>query len=228
MLLVTVVLLLQCFSAHAGYRVEYEYDSLDRLVKVIHPAGETVNYTYDSVGNRVRKVSAVNPAPELLTSIIENGQTQRSTIKIISTQFSEDVTVDPNALSISGLSSGSIDLTGAVFDYNSVSFTATWTLANSLPDDQYTATLDAIKITDSGGKNLDGNGDGAGGDNAQFSFHRLFGDSTGDGQVNHEDLFDLANRWLITPNDTGLDNNDDNTANFIDFAAFADNWLNNY
>lgn len=219
-----ITVLLVTVSAHAAYRIEYEYDSLDRLVKVVHPAGETVIYTYDSVGNRVRKVSAINTAPVVLGLIIENSQTQRSTIKTISAQFSEDVTVNAQALSISGLSNGPIDLTGMVFDYNSTSFTATWTLTSSLPDDQYTACIDASQITDSGGKNLDGNDDGAGGDDAIFTFYRLFGDSTGDGQVNHEDLFDLANVWLAIPNQTGLDNNDDNIVNLIDFADFAKNW----
>lgn len=45
MVLTAAIILLQlAVSAHAGYRIEYEYDSLDRLVKVTHPAGETVNY----------------------------------------------------------------------------------------------------------------------------------------------------------------------------------------
>ena len=224
----TIITLLVAISAHAAYRIEYEHDSLDRLVKVVHPAGETVVYTYDAVGNRIRKVSAINAAPTVLDFVIENGQTQRSTIKAISAQFSEDVTVNSQALSISGLSNGLIDLTDMVFDYNSTSFTATWTLTSSLPDDQYTACIDASQITDSGGKNLDGNDDGADGDDAIFTFYRLFGDSTGDGQVNHEDLFDLANIWLVTPNQTGLDNNDDNIVNFIDFGDFAKNWTSSF
>ena len=167
-----VILLLLAVSAHASYQIEYEYDSLDRLIKVTHPNGESVLYVYDAVGNRIQKVTAVNP-PVLIESTVANGQTQRSSIKTISAEFSEDVTITFDALSITGQSHGSVDLAGAVFDYNSVSFTATWTLLQSLLDDQYTASLDAGKIADSGGNNLDGNGDGIGGDNATFEFYRL-------------------------------------------------------
>jgi YD repeat-containing protein len=45
----------------AGYRIEYEYDSLDRLIKVTHPNNKTVNYIYDAVGNRTYKVIVKGP-----------------------------------------------------------------------------------------------------------------------------------------------------------------------
>ena len=205
LILAAIILLQLAVSAHAAYRIEYEYDSLDRLIKVTHPNAESVHYFYDAVGNRTSKVVSTQAAPTMVASILENGQAQRSTIKTISAEFSEDVTVTSDALSITGQSHGSIDLTSAVFDYNSLTYTTTWTLPQSLPDDQYTATLDAGKITDSAAKNLDGNGDGLGGDNATFEFHRLFGDTTGNAVVDTSDLALLTSRWLDTPADTGLD-----------------------
>ena len=225
LVLTTAIILLQlAVSAHASYRIEYEYDSLDRLVKVTHPNGESVFYTYDAVGNRTSKVVSTQAAPTMVASILENGQTQRSSIKTISVEFSEDVTITSDALSITGQSHGPVDLIGAVFDYDSLTYTATWTLPQSLPDDQYTATLDASKITNSAAKNLDGNGDGIGGDNATFTFYRLFGDTTGNAEVNGEDLDVFVDKWLSNPDATGLDADGDDFVNFIDFAAFAKNW----
>lgn len=224
----TIILLQVAVSAHAGYRIEYEYDSLDRLIKVTHPNGESVHYFYDAVGNRTSKVVSTQAAPTMIASILENGQTQRSTIKTISAEFSEGVTITADALSITGQSHGFIDLAGAVFDYDSLTYKATWTIPQSLPDDQYTATLDASKITDSAAKNLDGNGDGIGGDNTTFEFHRLFGDTTGNAVVDTSDLAILTSRWLDTPAGTGLDTDDNNFISFSDFAAFAQNWLKDY
>ena len=180
-----------------------------------------------SGGSWVATIPALVP-PTLVASVVSNGQTQRSTVRAISAQFSEDVTITSDTLSIIGQSHGSIDLTGVVFDYNSVSFTATWTMSQSLPDDKYTATLDASKITDSNSRNLDGNGDGIGGDDATFEFHRLFGDATGNAVVDTSDLALLASRWLDTPADTGLDTDNNNFISFLDFAAFAQNWLKDY
>lgn len=223
----TVIVLLFAVSAQA-YRVEYHYDSLNRLVKVVHPNGETVFYTYDEVGNRIRKVVTANPPPVLAASIVAGGQAQRSTVKSISAKFSENVTISRSALLLRGASHGSINLTSAVFNYDPATFTATWTLTQSLPDDEYTATLDNSKITDAGGKKLDGNGDGVGADNATFTFYRLFGDTTADAVVDYTDLSLLASRWLITPGDSGLDYNADGRISLPDFAALADNWLNEF
>jgi len=64
-LLAAVILLLLAVYSPAGYRIEYRYDSLDRLAKVIHPSGETVIYSYDAVGNRTRKTVTVMPSPDI-------------------------------------------------------------------------------------------------------------------------------------------------------------------
>jgi len=224
--LVAAVILWQLVGFAQAYRIQYEYDELDRLVKVIHPAGETITYSYDPVGNRISKVVDLNIIPPTVVAfVIAEGQAQRSTVKHISAQFSEDVTITSDSLSVTGVGYGAVDLSSAVFDYNSVNYTATWELPDSLPDDQYTATLDSSKISDSNGLELDGNGDGTGGDDAIFEFHRLFGDATGDGTVNYYDLSLLALRWLDTPAETGLDTNTDNLISFPDFASFAENWL---
>jgi uncharacterized delta-60 repeat protein len=56
------------------------------------------------------------------------------------------------------------------FAYDSATHTATATFAQPLPDSLYTATLDASQIADVAGNALDGNGDGAPGDNFTFNF----------------------------------------------------------
>ncbi len=47
--------------ATAQYTIAYEYDELNRLVKVDYPNGQRVEYAYDALGNRIsRTVSQIN------------------------------------------------------------------------------------------------------------------------------------------------------------------------
>jgi len=65
---------------------------------------------------------------------------------------------------------------------------------------------------------LDGNGDGVGGDDYVFSFHRLFGDANGDKRVDAAD-FALFRQVFGTPALTFDFNNDGQTTS-DDFAEF--------
>jgi hypothetical protein len=67
-------------------------------------------------------------------------------------------------------------------------------IGGSLADGGYTLTVRADQVHDRWGRELDGDGNGtAGGDRAD-GFHRLFGDSDGDGDVDglDRDLFRSA------------------------------------
>ena len=46
-----VVIITFVISTTVAYATDYEYDDLDRLIKVDYDDGETVIYTYDSAGN---------------------------------------------------------------------------------------------------------------------------------------------------------------------------------
>jgi len=46
----------------SAFAMHYEYDSLHRLTKVIHEDGTVLQYSYDAVGNRIRK-AVPSPTP---------------------------------------------------------------------------------------------------------------------------------------------------------------------
>ena len=54
-----VIILMMLFASSAAFAADkqttaYEYDKLNRLVKVVSPLGETT-YTYDAIGNRLSR-----------------------------------------------------------------------------------------------------------------------------------------------------------------------------
>jgi len=111
-----------------------------------------------------------------------------------------------------------LDLSTAEFNYDAATQTATWTLATSLVDGVYRATLPAAGIADSQGRGLDGNSDGTGGDNYAYEFHHLTGDGNGDRKVDHEDFAILyANKDQAGRRYTQGDFNFDGAVDFVDF-----------
>jgi YD repeat-containing protein len=48
------LLLISSFFSHAE-TVIYQYDDLNRLIRVEQPDGSAIDYDYDEVGNRIRK-----------------------------------------------------------------------------------------------------------------------------------------------------------------------------
>ena len=69
-----------------------------------------------------------------------------------------------------------------------------------------------------GGVFLDGDGNGAAGGNRSIKFHRLFGDSNGDGVVNETD-YGAAKRALSVFN-PAFDFDNDGDVDMIDFNKF--------
>jgi hypothetical protein len=79
------------------------------------------------------------------------------------------------------------------------------------------------------GGQLDGNGDGAGGDDFTFALHRLFGDATGDARVDVADLGLFAGTYLKVAGDPGylayFDFNNDGRIDVGDLGPFAARYL---
>jgi hypothetical protein len=90
---------------------------------------------------------------------------------------------------------------------------------NQLVDGIYSLGINASLATDYVGQQLDGDNDGLAGGNYTFSFHRLFGDSNGDGAVTAIDFnaFRLA-YGTSGPSIFDFDNNGSVSA--IDFNEF--------
>lgn len=63
-LLLSVLILFASVTAFAQQKqnTTYEYDKLNRLVKVVSPLGETT-YTYDALGNRLSRTFTANKVP---------------------------------------------------------------------------------------------------------------------------------------------------------------------
>jgi hypothetical protein len=142
------------------------------------------------------------PPPKVSNLQFGDGTNQRSSIKSVVITFSSPAT-------IAGPIGDAFTLYrhGSSAPIGNVSFTATQngnvvTLSNftgalasygSLIDGLYDVTIDAAKVSGSGGQ-LDGNGNGTGGDNYQLvgnttnKLFRLFGDSNGDGAVDSSDM----------------------------------------
>jgi len=53
-------------------KVNYRYDSLNRLIQVTYPDGSTIDYTYDPSGNRLSRIVQKLPAP-ILPDVKING-----------------------------------------------------------------------------------------------------------------------------------------------------------
>lgn len=162
-----------------------------------------------------------DPVPPTVTSaVVQDGQTQRSYVDQLVLEFSEEVNLADliadgsitNAITLTNLgvdvdndADEVVTLTDAQFEYvyDDVSGVSrlTWSLDefggtnSSLADGYYEFVIDASIVTDLAGNPFDGDGDETGGDNYVLNFHRLVGDSTGDGVVDSLDM-DLVNNAL--------------------------------
>jgi hypothetical protein len=136
---------------------------------------------------------ALAGAPQQVESVVVNdGSAQRSMVSSITVTFGGAAILDPGAVELRRQDGTQVDArvrislvggkTVAVLTFAGPEF-----VGGSLADGSYTLTVRADRVHDRWGRELDGNGDGlAGGDLAE-GFHRLFGDSDGDGDVDRQD-----------------------------------------
>jgi len=136
--------------------------------------------------------------PEVVETIVNGGQSQRSRLDSIALRFSVDVgaslTVEDlvvtNVFSGQAVSSSAMSLA-----YDPVTFTATWTFpglaAGTLPDGRFTAVLPAGAVANADGGLLAA-------DHA-VAFGVLAGDLDGNGLVNDRDLYAVWTNLLRDP-----------------------------
>jgi subtilisin family serine protease len=145
-----------------------------------------------------------DPGPVPTTVLVQNGMAQRSYVDTLRISFNESTNLADliandqitNAFTLTNLglnadldADSSVTLESSQFSLDGGNLV--WSLnmpGASLADGFYELRLDADFITDAMGNALDGDGNGAGGDDFVFHFHRLEGDVNGDRLVSNADL----------------------------------------
>ena len=187
------------------------------------------------IDNYTISVTARDAVPPTAMMSVNGGQAQRSVVSSISVQFSKDVSgsISVDALVVQNKFTGAfIASSSMAVAYDLVTNTATWTFpglsGGSLPDGDWVATLLGTRISDAVGNLLDGNGDGAGGDDCAAEFHRFFGDINGDRYVGFADLSAFRAAYQKASTDQGyslaFDVNGDGYVGFADLSAFRANY----
>ncbi len=174
-------------------------------------------------------------APQVESVVFGDGTAQRSMIREITVQFDSKITASANAFVLqrrvdgvfvtipsSELAISYTDIGDASRTIARLTFSGTSVRGGSLSDGNYRLTLLATDISNAGGQ-LDGNGDGTGGDDfvrgavEADAFFRLFGDTNGNrittgaefGQIRlslnrtapdpaYNELFDLDGNGLVS------------------------------
>jgi hypothetical protein len=142
-------------------------------------------------------------APRVVNVQINDGTAQRSRVTSVQIVFDQVVSLPANPADAFQLKRQSdsmlVGLTAGVANGSSTTVTLTFAGAlsesGSLADGRYTLTISAATVSSSSGQ-LDGNGDGIGGDDYVLvgspgtapNLFRLYGDVTGDGTVSADDF----------------------------------------
>ncbi len=169
--------------------------------------------------------------PRLHDGIINGGLAQRSRVTQVKFIFNTIVTLPVNPETAFQLKRNSdnapigvvaLVTNGATTDVN-LTFTGPLVESGSLPDGRYTLTILASQVT-ANGFQLDGNGDGVGGDNhvvlssGTGGIFRIFGDADGDGTVAANDFIQF--RLALGGNNATFDFDGDGAVAASDFIQF--------
>ena len=202
-------------------------------IRIIGSPGGTYRYTTIM---ELQVEGDVDPGLYVRSIKIAEGQTQRSSIKKIEVEFSDDVMIYPDAIELVGDSNGTaIDPANINFVYDNLSYKLTLefdfdndgNFADSLPDDIYQLKLNCSAISDSIGHDLLDDDSDPADEYYTVEFHRLYGDADGSGIVDLSDIAALASVWLGEPASTGLDADGDGQINMLDLRSFSGYWLGN-
>jgi len=162
----------------------------------------------------------VTPPPRVQSVTINDGSPQRSTVRSLTVTFDQPVFFAGSPAAAFALTSqaGSVQLAAGSMVGNSLTLTFSGPLTQfaSLIDGKYTLTVLANQVSNVGP--LDGNGDGVGGDNYTFGFHRLFGDADGDADVDATDFG--AFRQAFGTAGVAFDFDNDGDVDASDFGQF--------
>jgi hypothetical protein len=143
---------------------------------------------------------------------IDDGGTHRSVVRSLTVTFTGTVTLGSGAFELTKLGGGggTVNLSVSTQVVNSRTVATitflTFTDANSggsLSDGTYRLAIRGSAITDSTGRTIDADGDGHTGGERVVNFHRLFGDSIGDRDVDNGDLIPLRASFGKTQGQTG-------------------------
>ena len=143
---------------------------------------------------------ALAGAPRTVESVVLNdGSAQRSMVNSLTVTFDGAAVLDPGAIELRRQDGSLVDarVNISLFGAKTVAvltFAGPEFVGGSLADGSYTLTVRADRVHDRWGRELDGDGDGSAGGDRADGFHRLFGDSDGDRDVDwmDRDLFRSA------------------------------------
>jgi glucose/arabinose dehydrogenase len=206
----------------------------------VHPDGSLY---YSSINTGV--VRRIYSAPRVVSTVVNDGtSSQRSRVTAITLTFNEVVNLNANSFTLTRNGGGPVGFTPTTSVVNNhtvvtlSNFTGDETEANlglrSLRDGRYTLTAVANQITAGAAPNVlltldgDGNGVGTAGDNYTFGdaqgLFRMFGDFTGDRQVDGADFGAFSSTFNLTSASPSFlaffDVNGDNVVDGFDFSAF--------
>jgi uncharacterized delta-60 repeat protein len=145
--------------------------------------------------------------------VINDGAAQRSMVTRLTVAFSTVVTLDSGAFELIRHGGGPVSLTVAssVVGFQTVAvltFSGPDIVGGSLADGKYTLSIHGDLIRDSQGHAIDADADGTAGGDRVLGFHRLFGDTDGDRDVDkvdqdvfrrtfHSQAGDAAYLWFL-------------------------------
>jgi hypothetical protein len=173
-------------------------------------------------------VHVVTPA-RVAGVAVNDGSAQRSMVNSLTVTFDSSVTIDPGAFELAR-SNGSlvgVNLATSVVNGQTVAvltFAGPDIVGGSLADGSYTLAVRADRVHDLFGRELDGDGDGSAGGNRLDAVSRLFGDTDGNGDVDHTDLDRMLTSFGKNSGETDflwfLDYDGDGDVGGLDMAQF--------
>ena len=89
-LVVLVVGILAGLWSSSIYAATYEYDPLNRLIRVVYDETTSIEYTYDAVGNRTRRIST------LLADTSINGKVNFKDYAILASRWLDEACIYPD------------------------------------------------------------------------------------------------------------------------------------
>jgi arylsulfate sulfotransferase len=139
--------------------------------------------TDDALAGAPRKVQSV---------VINDGSAQRSMVKSVTVTFDGAAVLDPGAIELRRQDGSLVNSQVAISLVNGktvavLTFARPEFVGGSLADGSYALTVQAQRVHDRWGRELDGDADGAAGDDRVEGFFRLFGDGDGDHIVGRVD-----------------------------------------
>lgn len=188
-------------------------------------AGNTNTIILQSIGQDLANIdelqidAKVLPQPVLAGVVLNDGSTQRSTVESINVNFEQPVVFDLGAIEIRDRSGQLIPFNLLTIN-NGTSYKVRF--LDSLPDGHYIFTLNGLKIRNDYGQRL--------GANYTSTFHRLFGDDDGDGDVDYTDFSRFRTSYGTALSQAfytaHFDWDNDGDIDLLDFQQFYARYLN--